>query len=126
MTSTEFESLQIELGEARSELLTTKRELEEMKSRAEVAEAGVAQARKNAEAYIEEFKRAALEAQKLIENLGKQLAAGDALRNRLAKVTDALAKADALILAMDSKSDTLEQRRAEYAQSKLHLQTLDG
>ena len=126
MTSTEYESLQIALGEARSELITTKKELEDMTQRAEQAERLVAEARKHVNSYIEEFKQAGIQAQVLIEHLGEQIATADAVRNRLAKVTDALAKADALILALEAKSDTIEALRAEYAQSKLELQTLDG
>ena len=126
MTSTEFESLQIALGEARSELVTTKRELEDMTQRAVAAERLVEDARKHINSYIEEFKQAGLQAQILIEHLGKQIGEADALRNRLAKVTDALSKADALVLALEAKSDTIEALRAEYAQSKLELQTLDG
>lgn len=81
---------------------------------------------------LDEVKNVAEQSYKLLESLEQHMKAGDALRRRLAKVTDALAKAETLLLVMekhmrehDDCCEELPMARAAYAAAKLFLQTSD-
>lgn len=132
---------EILLGEARGEVLILKNEksdLEEalavMKQQYETAKAELETERqrsnlavKNLNDHLEDLKRAGLAAQKLLGSLEEQLRTADALRNRLLKVTAALAAIDRYFLLHEAgaSKEELEEAKRAYSLAKVQLGTLD-
>jgi len=97
----------------------------ELEERTRLAEETTHQAKKVFESNLAELQRAGEKAAEILQGLAAEYKKADALRNRLCKVTDALAVADAYILALEAKSGNLEEQKRAYSESKILLATPD-
>lgn len=109
----------------RREVLRLQERNQELEQRTRIAEETTAQAKKVFEGNLRELHNAGEQAAKILDGLAEEYKKGDALRNRLSKVTDALARADEYILALEAGSDSLQERKRAYSESKLVLATPD-
>ncbi len=108
-----------------SELELLRQRNAELEERVQKAEKYADEAKRVFSGNLDELKRAGEKAQELLSSMAAEMTKADALRNRLFKTTDALARADAYILALRTKSDTVEERAKEYDESKIFLSTPD-
>lgn len=97
----------------------------ELEERTHTAEETTRQAKKVFEGNLAELQRAGEKAAEILSGLSEEYQKADILRNRLSKVTDALARADEYVLALEAGSGNLEERKKAYSASKLVLATPD-
>lgn len=131
----EIDSLQTLLGEARAELLIAKEEVTQLKEQLSFQTQRADEATRILNAGLEELKRAGEQAYKLLEGLEKQLAAGDALRVRLAKATRMVELAGPYIQELESGGlghdldkdpPALQEARRAYVTGLIEYNKPDG